>query len=78
MPKTPIQKMMPPRVGEIGMRIVPTTNPPYPMRKLSTVVRSRPCSRGTSLLAMAYNPSLRHAPRIQDPLQLLLGKDLVL
>ncbi len=69
--------MMPPRAGEIGMTIVPATNPPYPMRKARTVVRCRFPSRGMSPVATAPNPSFCHPPRIQDPVQLFLGKDLM-
>ena len=69
---------MPPAVVASGMRIVPATNPAYPMRKARTVVRSRAFSTGTLPLATASNPSLGHPPRIQDPVELLLGKDLLL
>lgn len=69
---------MPPTVVASGMRTVPATNPAYPMRKARTVVRSRAFSPGALPLATAPNPSLGHLPRIQDPVELLLGEDLLL
>lgn len=60
------------------MRTVPAMNPPYPMRKVSNVIRSRRRSGDTSSLATAANPPLGHLPRIQNPIELLLGKDFVL
>jgi len=69
---------MPPAVVASGMRTVPATNAPYPMRKVRTVVRSRAFSPGTLFLATAPNPPLGHLSRIQNPVELLLGKDLLL
>jgi hypothetical protein len=31
--KTPAQKIIPPKVGEMGTRTVPTRNPPYPITR---------------------------------------------
>src|SRR3990170_7548153 len=76
--KTPAQKMMPPRVGEMGMRIVPATNPPYPISRARTAARSRRRSRETSPLATADNPPLGHPPGIQNPVQLRLRENPVL